>query len=39
MKIAPYLALGQFSTATLVTSALLLPLAVATNFAGIWLVG
>jgi uncharacterized protein len=38
MKIAPYLALGQFSTATLATSALLLPLAVATNFAGIWLV-
>jgi uncharacterized membrane protein YfcA len=38
MKIVPYLALGQFSTATLATSALLLPLAVATNFAGIWLV-
>jgi uncharacterized protein len=38
MKLAPYLALGQFSTATLGTSALLLPLAVATNFAGIWLV-
>jgi len=38
MKVAPYLALGQFSTATLATSALLLPLAVATNFAGIWLV-
>src|SRR5262249_10268746 len=38
MKVAPYFALGQFSTATLATSALLLPLAVATNFAGIWLV-
>jgi uncharacterized membrane protein YfcA len=38
MKVAPYFALGQFSTATLGTSALLLPLAIATNFAGIWLV-
>jgi hypothetical protein len=38
MKVAPYFALGQFSTATLGTSALLLPLAITTNFAGIWLV-
>jgi uncharacterized membrane protein YfcA len=38
MKLAPYLALGQFSTATLATSLVLLPLAVATNFLGIWLV-
>jgi uncharacterized membrane protein YfcA len=38
MKLAPYFALGQFSTATLGTSALLLPLAIATNFVGIWLV-
>ena len=38
MKVVPYFALGQFSTATLSTSALLLPLAIATNFAGIWLV-
>jgi hypothetical protein len=38
MKLAPYFALGQFSTASLATSALLLPLAIATNFAGIWLV-
>lgn len=38
MKVVPYLALGQFSTRTLATSALLLPLAIATNFAGIWLV-
>jgi uncharacterized protein len=38
MKIVPYFALGQFSTRNLATSALLLPLAVATNFLGIWLV-
>jgi uncharacterized protein len=38
MKVAPYLALGQFSPATLATSAILLPIAVAANFAGIWLV-
>lgn len=38
MKVAPYLALGQFSTTTLATSAILLPIAVAANFAGIWLV-
>ena len=38
MKVVPYLALGQFSTRTLATSALLLPLAIVTNFAGIWLV-
>lgn len=38
MKIIPYFALGQFSTRNLATSALLLPLAVATNFLGIWLV-
>src|SRR5689334_19988002 len=38
MKVAPYLALGQFSTTSLATSALLLPVAVAANFAGIWLV-
>jgi uncharacterized membrane protein YfcA len=38
MKVAPYFALGQFSTESLATSALLLPLAIATNFAGIWLV-
>ncbi|HLH86884.1 MAG TPA: hypothetical protein VKX28_00385 [Xanthobacteraceae bacterium] len=37
MKVAPYLALGQFSTATLATAALL-PLAVPTNLAGIRLV-
>ena len=38
MKVAPYLALGQFSTKTLATSVVLLPVAVATNFLGIWLV-
>jgi uncharacterized protein len=34
----PYSGLGQFSTRTLTTSLMLLPLAVATNFLGIWLV-
>ena len=38
MKIAPYVALGQFSTAGLATSLALFPLAIATNFLGIWLV-
>jgi uncharacterized membrane protein YfcA len=38
MKIVPYFALGQFSPRNLATSAILLPLAVATNFLGIWLV-
>ncbi len=38
MKVIPYLALGQFSTRNLATSVALLPLAVATNFLGVWLV-
>ena len=38
MKVVPYFALGQFSARNLATSAILLPLAVATNFLGIWLV-
>ena len=38
MKLAAYSALGQFTAETLATSALLLPLAIATNFFGIWLV-
>ena len=38
MKLAAYSALGQFTVETLATSALLLPLAIATNFFGIWLV-
>lgn len=38
LKVIPYLALGQFSAKNLETSLLLLPLAIAANFAGIWLV-
>ena len=38
IKIVPYMALGQFSPRNLVTSVVLLPLAVAANFLGIWLV-
>jgi uncharacterized membrane protein YfcA len=38
MKIAPYFALDQFSSRTLATSVALLPLAIATNVLGIWLV-
>ncbi len=38
MKIVPYFALGQFSPRNLVTSVVLLPIAVASNFLGIWLV-
>jgi uncharacterized protein len=38
MKLVPYFALGQFTTETLATSVALLPLAIATNFLGIWLV-
>ncbi len=38
LKVAPYFALGQFSTEGLGTSAALVPLAVATNVLGIWLV-
>lgn len=38
MKVIPYFALGQFSTRNLATSAILLPLAVATNLLGVWLV-
>jgi uncharacterized protein len=37
MKLVPYFALGQFSTQTLATSAVLLPFAIATNFLGLWL--
>ena len=37
MKLVPYFALGQFSPRTLATSLVLLPLAIATNFLGIWL--
>ena len=38
MKVIPYFALGQFSTAGLATSVALVPLAFFTNFLGIWLV-
>ena len=38
MKLVPYFALGQFTAQNLATSALLLPLAIAANFFGIWLV-
>lgn len=38
MKVAPYFALGQFSTSGLLTSIVLFPLAIAANFLGIWLV-
>jgi uncharacterized protein len=38
IKIIPYFALGQFSTAGLATSIVLVPVAVVTNFLGIWLV-
>jgi uncharacterized membrane protein YfcA len=36
MKIAPYAGLGQFSMRNIATSAVLLPLAVASNFLGFW---
>lgn len=38
LKIGPYFALGQFSLENFATSVVLLPLAVVTNFLGIWLV-
>jgi uncharacterized membrane protein YfcA len=38
MKVAPYFALGQFSTSGLLTSAALIPVAVASNILGVWLV-
>jgi uncharacterized membrane protein YfcA len=38
MKIVPYFLLGQFSMRNFMTSLVLLPLAVAANYLGIWLV-
>lgn len=38
MKVAPYAGLGQFSAAGLGTSLVLFPLAIVSNFLGIWLV-
>ena len=38
MKVVPYFALGQFSTSGFATSLVLFPLAIASNYVGIWLV-
>jgi uncharacterized protein len=38
LKVAPYLALGTFSHDGVIVSLAMMPLAVASNFAGIWLV-
>ena len=38
MKLAPYFALGQFSTRGLATSTALLPLAMLANWFGFWVV-
>lgn len=38
IKLPPYVALGQMSRENLLTSAALFPLAIASTFAGIWLV-
>lgn len=38
VKVAPYIALGQFSSANLLASAALLPVAILSTFAGIWLI-
>ena len=38
IKVPPYLALGQFSRENLLTSAVLFPLAIASTWAGVWLV-
>jgi uncharacterized membrane protein YfcA len=38
MKIVPYVSLGQFSTSGLATSAVLFPLAIASNYLGVWVV-
>jgi uncharacterized membrane protein YfcA len=38
LKVPPYLALGNFTTRNLMMSLALMPLAIAANFAGIWLV-
>jgi uncharacterized protein len=38
MKVIPYASLGQFTTAGLWTSVALFPLAIASNYLGIWLV-
>jgi uncharacterized protein len=38
MKVVPYFLLGQLNATNVSTSVVLLPLAVLTNFAGVWLV-
>lgn len=38
IKVPAYLALGQFTTENLGTSAVLMPVAIASTFAGVWLV-
>ena len=38
LKVVPYFALGNFTSRTLIASLALTPLAIAANFAGIWLV-
>jgi len=38
MKLVPFFALGQFSPANIKISLVLIPLAIATNFLGVWLV-
>jgi uncharacterized membrane protein YfcA len=38
LKIGPYFALGQFTMNNFATSVALLPIAIAANFAGVWLV-
>lgn len=38
LKVPTYLALGQFTKVNLMAAALLLPVAIATTFAGVWLV-
>ena len=37
-KVGPYFALGQFSSENLKTAAVLFPLAIVSNLAGVWLV-
>lgn len=38
LKVPAYWALGQFTRDTLITAALLMPVAIASTFAGVWLV-
>jgi uncharacterized membrane protein YfcA len=38
IKVPPYIALGQFSAENLSTAAALFPLAIASTYAGVWLV-